>query len=155
MMKFKNSIWEHSMDFIFSDYDIIKCLSNTYTTVMICKNIFIIKVHLKLSILIDNPPKNIRNCDLVDRVVNLDGLLPELAERLLCTKLYVALPIDRWVVLQIVRKVALPIDRWMALDLRNTNSIEFLCSYLTENFRNVTVNPECWWWLSDLFRSLA
>lgn len=129
MMKFKNSIWEHSMDFIFSDYDIIKCLSNTYTTVMICKNIFIIKVHLKLSILIDNPPKNIRNCDLVDRVVNLDGLLPELAERLLCTKLYVALPIDRWVVLQIVRKVALPIDRWMALDLRNTNSIEFLCSY--------------------------
>ncbi|XP_065937265.1 pseudouridylate synthase RPUSD4, mitochondrial [Magallana gigas] len=42
-----------------------------------------------------NPPKNIRNCDLVDRVVNLDGLLPELAERLLCTKLYVALPIDR------------------------------------------------------------
>lgn len=127
MMKFKNSIWEHSMDFIFSDYDIIKCLSNTYTTVMICKNIFIIKVHLKLSILIDNPPKNIRNCDLVDRVVNLDGLLPELAERLLCTKLYVALPIDRWVVLQIVRKVALPIDRWMALDLRNTNSIEFLC----------------------------
>lgn len=155
MMKFKNSIWEHSMDFIFSDYDIIKCLSNTYTTVMICKNIFIIKVHLKLSILIDNPPKNIRNCDLVDRVVNLDGLLPELAERLLCTKLYVALPIDRWVVLQIVRKMALPIDRWMALDLRNTNSIEFLCSYLTENFRNVTVNPECWWRLSDLFRSLA
>lgn len=129
MMKFKNSIWEHSMDFIFSDYDIIKCLSNTYTTVMICKNIFIIKVNLKLSILIDNPPKNIRNCDLVDRVVNLDGLLPELAERLLCTKLYVALPIDRWVVLQIVRNVALPIDRWMALDLRNTNSIEFLCSY--------------------------
>lgn len=129
MMKFKNSIWEHNMDFIFSYYDIIKCLSNTYTTVMICKNIFIIKVHLKLSILIDNPPKNIRNCDLVGRVVNLDGLLPELAERLLCTKLYVALPIDRWVVLQIVRKVALPIDRWMALDLRNTNSIEFLCSY--------------------------
>lgn len=83
------------MDFIFSHYDIIKCLSNTYTTVMICKNISIINVHLKLSILIDNPPKNIRNCDLVDRVVNLDGLLPELAERLLCTKLYVALPIDR------------------------------------------------------------
>lgn len=110
MMKFKNSIWEHSMDFIFSHYDIIKCLSNTYTTVMICKNIFIIKVHLKLSILIDNPPKNIRNCDLVDRVVNLDGLLPELAERLLCTKLYVALPIDRWV----------------ALGIRNTNSDEFL-----------------------------
>lgn len=42
-----------------------------------------------------NPPKNVKNRDLVDRVVSLEGLLPELAERLLCTKLYVALPIDR------------------------------------------------------------
>uniref|UniRef100_K1PKP5 RNA pseudouridylate synthase domain-containing protein 4 n=1 Tax=Magallana gigas TaxID=29159 RepID=K1PKP5_MAGGI len=30
-----------------------------------------------------NPPKNIRNCDLVDRVVNLDGLLPEMCSGVL------------------------------------------------------------------------
>lgn len=87
------------MDFIFLDYDIIKCLLNIYIIVMICKNIFLIKVYLKFFILIDNFLKNIRNCDLVDRVVNLDGFLLELVERLFCIKFYVVLLIDRWVVL--------------------------------------------------------
>ncbi|XP_062569803.1 mitochondrial mRNA pseudouridine synthase Rpusd3-like isoform X2 [Saccostrea cucullata] len=42
-----------------------------------------------------NPPKSLRNSDMTEPVVNLDGLLPELAKRLFCSKLYVSLPVDR------------------------------------------------------------
>ena len=47
--------------------------------------------------MLDNSPKHVKNTEMVDHVVNLNGLIPHLAERLFCRNLYVALPLDRCV----------------------------------------------------------
>ncbi|XP_048742701.1 uncharacterized protein LOC125656154 [Ostrea edulis] len=42
-----------------------------------------------------NPSKNMKQSDMRNPVVSLDGLLPELARRLCCSTLHVTLPLDR------------------------------------------------------------
>ena len=53
---------------------------------------------------------------MVDHVVNLNELIPHLAERLFCRNLYVALPLDRCVYCVEMVKCCIPNNYSAAID---------------------------------------